>query len=64
MSKVERYEQQIREAVTTGNDEMVNLLAQCLVMGDAAKQVLRDRGYGWTGLDLLKTVELVPDNEE
>lgn len=29
-------------------------------LSERAKQVLRDKGYGWTGLDILKTCELVP----
>lgn len=34
-------------------------------LAEKAKQVLRDKGYGWTGLDILETCKLVPkaDNE-
>lgn len=38
----------------------LKLLAGHLEMCDQAKQALRDRGYGWTGLDILETARLVP----
>lgn len=44
-----------------GKPENLDRLAKQLEEEDAAKQCLRDKGYGWTGLSLLKTVQLVPD---
>ena len=43
-----------------GNPISLQLIAQNLEMCDSAKQVLRDRGYGWTGVDLLETAKMVP----
>ena len=54
----------IINAVEKGDTEYIELIARCIDMADAAKQILRDKGYGWTGLDLLQTCELVPKNEE
>jgi hypothetical protein len=48
-----------------GDDRALKLLATELQEGREAKQVLRDKGYGWIGLSLLKTIEqLVPDADE
>ncbi len=43
----------------TGSSENLERLAVQLEMDDKAKQALRNRGYGWTGIDLLKTAEMV-----
>lgn len=48
------------EQYMTGDADKLQLLARHLEMCDQAKQVLRDRGYGWTGMDILETVQLVP----
>jgi hypothetical protein len=45
----------VREA-DAGNVEILDLLAQNLYEADWAKQVLRIKGYGWTGLSLLLTI--------
>lgn len=45
----------IKEIVN--DDERLDLLAQLLEEAEEAKQVLRDKGYGWTGLSLLATVK-------
>lgn len=45
---------------TTYDDNQLQLLAKHLEEADSAKQLLRDKGYGWGGLSLLKTVELIP----
>lgn len=42
-----------------GNDEKLDLLALHLQQCDQAKQVLRDKGYGWTGVDILETASMV-----
>lgn len=41
------------------NDEGVSLLAEYLEECDLAKQALRNKGYGWTGLGILETVEQI-----
>lgn len=38
----------------------IDLLATHLEECDKAKQALRDKGYGWTGLSILETVNQVP----
>lgn len=48
------------EHYMAGDTHRLQLLARHLEMCDQVKQVLRDRGYGWTGLDILETVEMVP----
>jgi hypothetical protein len=39
-----------------GDSESLKLLALHLEEVDTAKQALRDKGYGWTGLSILETV--------
>ena len=44
--------------IIKNNDiEGVKMLAQLIAESEEAKQTLRDKGYGWIGLSLLKTVE-------
>lgn len=40
-----------------GESEELYLLAKYLEMCDEAKQELRNKGYGWIGLDILETVK-------
>lgn len=40
-----------------GDPRMLNRLALVLERADSATQQLREMGYGWTGLDLLGTVQ-------
>lgn len=40
-----------------GDRGKLDLLAAYLAEADQAKQALRDRGYGWTGLGLLETIQ-------
>jgi hypothetical protein len=44
-----------------GDDEMLDLLAQLLSEQDAAKQALRDKGYGCIGMPWAETVAEVLD---
>lgn len=37
------------------------IIAEILAQQDQAKQLLRDKGYGWTGLSLLETVKQVKE---
>lgn len=39
-----------------GSHERLNLLARALFEAERAKQMLRDKGYGWTGLGIYETV--------
>lgn len=49
------------EEYAAGNPDNLKTIAHYLEMCDNAKQVLRDRGYGWTGVDIMETVKMVPD---
>lgn len=40
----------------TGDYEQIDLLSKLLEENDAAKQALRDAGFGYTGLGVLETV--------
>jgi hypothetical protein len=40
-----------------GDSSSIELLGKYLEETDAAKQALRDKGYGWTGLGLLETIQ-------
>lgn len=40
-----------------GDDELLELTADVLAEQDLAKQALRDKGYGCTGVGLLRTVQ-------
>lgn len=59
---IEVYEEYIERAVREQNTEGINIMAQCLVEAEEAKQILRDKGYGWTGLGLEETAKLVPED--
>jgi hypothetical protein len=39
-----------------GSPEKLELLGRLLEEADLAKQALRDKGYGWTGLSMLETI--------
>ena len=49
------------EEYAAGNPENSQRIARHLEVCDDAKQVLRDRGSGWTGLDILETARMVTD---
>jgi hypothetical protein len=60
--KAEGWKLLVKQAVAedeSGKPETLDLLARYLEMCDEAKQELRNRGYGWTGLDILETVKQV-----
>jgi hypothetical protein len=40
-----------------GKEKSLDLLAAYLNQIDMAQQILRDKGYGWTGLSLLEIVQ-------
>lgn len=41
----------------TSKPDRFRIIAEILSQSDQAKQILRDKGYGWTGLSLLETVK-------
>lgn len=43
------------------DNTQLEMLSRLLEKHDKAKQLLRDKGYGYTGLDILGLIELVPD---
>lgn len=54
----------IVEAVQTNDNEYIELICDVIVMQEKSKQLLRTKGYGWTGLDLYKTCKLIPKCDE
>lgn len=59
--KAKYWEERIKEMVNNNDEESIRLLAELIEEAEQAKQELRNKGYGWTGLSLLKTViEEVP----
>jgi len=59
--KAEYWKERIKEIVSNNDEESLTLLAKLIEEAEQAKQELRNKGYGWTGLSLLKTViEEVP----
>jgi len=56
------WKELIKEAVQEANEgdtEKIDLLSAHLAMVDVAKQELRNKGHGWTGLDILETVRQI-----
>jgi len=49
----------ITDAVNSQDDKTINLLAQHCYNSQEAKNILRQKGYGVTGEDIVQTVELV-----
>ena len=61
--KAEHWKKHIIDIVNFDDMESLELLTKLLEEADEAKQELRNKGYGWTGLSLLKTViEEVPNS--
>lgn len=59
--KIKQWNKYILELIEDKDPEKINLLSKMLSDADQAKQELRNKGYGWTGLSLLDTVrEEVP----
>lgn len=54
---------QTRKINSEWDVEKLDMLEKCFDIAEKAKQVLREKGYGWTGLDILETCKLVPDND-
>lgn len=46
----------IKEIIKNKNESTILLLTRILFESEQAKQELRNKGYGWTGLSLLETV--------
>jgi hypothetical protein len=63
--KIDRQMAVILKAVDSlneGDASHVELLAKIIVEAKEAQQLLREKGYGWSGLSLLNTVsQEVPD---
>lgn len=60
---VQGYREGIIKAVEehyAGDSTYLNMIAEVLEEQDEAKQALRDKGYGHTGLSLLRTIQQVP----
>lgn len=46
-----------------GDSTLLDLIARYIAEAEQAKRVLREKGYGWSGLNLALTAEQVPRNE-
>lgn len=55
---------QTREINRDAREEKEQMMNDLMELEGRAKQVLRDKGYGWMGLDIYETCKLVPDNPE
>lgn len=55
------WEKIVNEATRTGDKTKLDLIIKMLEEADQAKQKLRKKGYGWTGLGLSETIDEVPD---
>ncbi len=65
MTKKEFYKNIIRQTIEKKDENTLDLIAQIIFESDQAKQELRNKGYGYTGLSLLLTVqEEVPIKEK
>lgn len=52
-------------AVLAKDHKTLGELSRFLQEAEQAKQALRDKGYGWTGLSLIDTIlEEVPDSKD
>lgn len=49
--------QAVKTELNLGFSDDLDLIIDVLEKQKETKQVLRDKGYGWTGLSLLKTVQ-------
>ena len=54
--KAEFWNKRIKEIIQNNDEESIQLLSEMLEQSEQAKQELRNKGYGWTGLSLLETV--------
>jgi len=53
--------QWIKDSVSENKTRDLDIIVQVIIMNEDSKQLLRTKGYGWTGLDLYGTCELVPN---
>lgn len=56
----QHYVDVIRRAVEDGNDELLTSVGQRLLEAEAAMGILRQKGYGQSGMSLLDTARKVP----
>lgn len=57
MFSIEQYESLIIKTIKNDDKLTLSLLSKMLFESEQAKQELRNKGYGWTGLSLLLTVQ-------
>ena len=55
--KAKYWKEHIKRMIILNDEKSLDLLSQLLEEADQAKQELRNKGYGWLGLSLLKTVQ-------
>lgn len=59
--KLELYERLVRAAAAESDGETLAMIAQALFEAQEAKNLLRGKGYGVTGMGIVETVAEVPD---
>jgi hypothetical protein len=60
--KASHYRDMIVRAVVVKNDDLIDSIAAHLADCEAAKEVLRHKGYGLTGTPIDVMARMVPDN--
>ncbi|MBY0238473.1 MAG: hypothetical protein K2X55_04090 [Burkholderiaceae bacterium] len=58
------YRDLIERAVKQGDNQMLDMLAQALADAERAKQILRAKGYGVTGMAISATAAQVPGADD
>jgi hypothetical protein len=55
--KAEYWRTYIKDVVANNDLDKLNLIARLLEENEKAKEALRDKGYGATGLNLVKIIQ-------
>ena len=61
---IDQQHEFVKQACKEQDPSTLDLIARGLWEAEEAKQVLREKGYGWTGLGIRETCQLVPTNDE
>lgn len=59
--KAHHYRDLLRRVVLSGDDQMLDMLAHALLDAERAKQILRAKGYGVTGMPISATAAQAPE---
>jgi N-acetylglucosamine kinase-like BadF-type ATPase len=58
---IEQYKSLVKEAIESNDENAINIISKALKEHEDAAQILRQKGYGWTGLNLVETAKLVKE---